>query len=406
MKRILALALALFVSAAFGQNSYNILDTPTSGVAGGGTGLTTTTPFSPIFSGATATGAFNASLGPGTSTQVLTSNGAGAYPTWQIVSTTPTFPGTVSGGVSGGIVCFTSTTAWAASALQSQFGVVVGGGAGVCPATSANLTFGGAAAGTGLAIAAGTATTNVNALNITQTWSAAGVSFSGVLVNITNTASTAATSYLQDWQMGGTSNIRFLIGASAGIEFNNTTTNFIKATSGTLNIGAGTLLLNGNVSMQGGNPTIGMGNGVDVNISRVGAGIFGIGTGAAGSIAGGLQLASIGFSSGHIAYSVTAPTIASGFGSSPSIPANNGTAAFTVNVGTGGSASSGVLTMPAATTGWDCIATPSGAPQAAAVTDSAPTSTTSVTLTNYTLTTGVALAWPASTVLNVHCVGY
>jgi hypothetical protein len=108
----------------------------------------------------------------------------------------------------------------------------------------------------------------------------------------------------------------------------------------------------------------------------------------------------------HIFVSGTAPTIASGFGTTPSIPNNNGTAAFTVNVGTGGAASSGVITMPAAAVGWACHVTPNGAPQAAAVTYSAPTSTTSITLTNYTATTGVALAWTASTVLQVLCDAY
>ena len=101
-----------------------------------------------------------------------------------------------------------------------------------------------------------------------------------------------------------------------------------------------------------------------------------------------------------------APVIASGFGSSPSVAVSNGTAAFTVNVGTGGIASAGVITMPAALTGWACKVSPNGAPQAAAVTYSAPTSATSITLTNYTLTTGVALAWTASTVLSVQCTGY
>jgi hypothetical protein len=102
----------------------------------------------------------------------------------------------------------------------------------------------------------------------------------------------------------------------------------------------------------------------------------------------------------------TAPTISSGFGTSPSIPNNNGSAAFTVNVGTGGTASSGVIAMPQAATGWACHVAPNAAPQAASVTYSAPTSASSITLTNYTLTTGIALAWTASTVLQVACFGY
>lgn len=55
-----------------------------------------------------------------------------------------------------------------------------------------------------ISIAAGTATTDVNALNITQTWNAAGVTFTGLELNVTNTAS-AAASLLADLQLGGTS---------------------------------------------------------------------------------------------------------------------------------------------------------------------------------------------------------
>ena len=52
-------------------------------VANGGTGLATTTAYSVVFSGTTSTGAFQASAGPGTAGQLLTSNGAGALPTFQ-----------------------------------------------------------------------------------------------------------------------------------------------------------------------------------------------------------------------------------------------------------------------------------------------------------------------------------
>jgi hypothetical protein len=58
----------------------------TLGVANGGTGLTTTTAYSVVFSGTTATGNFQASAGPGTTGYVLTSNGAGALPTFQASS--------------------------------------------------------------------------------------------------------------------------------------------------------------------------------------------------------------------------------------------------------------------------------------------------------------------------------
>lgn len=55
----------------------------TLGAGSGGTGLTTTTPYSVVFSGTTATGNFQASAGPGTTGYLLTSNGAGALPTFQ-----------------------------------------------------------------------------------------------------------------------------------------------------------------------------------------------------------------------------------------------------------------------------------------------------------------------------------
>ena len=52
-------------------------------VANGGTGLSTATEYSVVFAGTTATGPFQAAAGPGTATHVLTSNGAGALPTFQ-----------------------------------------------------------------------------------------------------------------------------------------------------------------------------------------------------------------------------------------------------------------------------------------------------------------------------------
>jgi hypothetical protein len=67
----------------FTNGSKNLVSTGTLGADQGGTGLTTTTPYSIVFSGTTATGVFQAAAGPGTATHVLTSNGAGALPTFQ-----------------------------------------------------------------------------------------------------------------------------------------------------------------------------------------------------------------------------------------------------------------------------------------------------------------------------------
>jgi hypothetical protein len=109
--------------------------------------------------------------------------------------------------------------------------------------------------------------------------------------------------------------------------------------------------------------------------------------------------------SSHLLFSPTAPVIGT-CGTSPSIVANNGTAAFTVNVGTGGTATTCTVTMPAATTGWGCMVSPNGAPQAAAETFSAPTSTTLITISNYTASTGAALAFASGAVFNVNCAAY
>ncbi len=65
---------------------FNTLTIPWT-VANGGTGLSTTTAYSLIAAGTTATGNFQA-VGTGAMGQLLQSGGAGALPTW----TTPTFP--------------------------------------------------------------------------------------------------------------------------------------------------------------------------------------------------------------------------------------------------------------------------------------------------------------------------
>jgi len=104
----------------------------------------------------------------------------------------------------------------------------------------------------------------------------------------------------------------------------------------------------------------------------------------------------------NLLMSGTAPTIGSGFGTSPSISQQNGCTSFSVNVGTGGTASSGVITLPAAVHGWSCYAsdvgtTPTGRTEPTAMT------TTSVTLTNFSRTTGAALAWTSGEVIQVSC---
>jgi hypothetical protein len=94
--------------------------------------------------------------------------------------------------------------------------------------------------------------------------------------------------------------------------------------------------------------------------------------------------------------SSTAPTISSGFGTSPSIASNNGTASFRVNVGTGGAATSGVVGLATASNGWNC--------QVIDMTNNTVTRETASTTTSVTVT--AAAAWAASDILIFNCFGY
>lgn len=103
----------------------------------------------------------------------------------------------------------------------------------------------------------------------------------------------------------------------------------------------------------------------------------------------------------------SAPSISSGFGTSPSLPSNNGTASFTVNVGTGGTATNGVIGMPTAATAWNCSVTniTATAGHRADNTVQTAAATNSVTIENQTKSTGAAVAWTASDVVQLSCFG-
>ena len=100
----------------------------------------------------------------------------------------------------------------------------------------------------------------------------------------------------------------------------------------------------------------------------------------------------------------TTPTV-TGFGTSPSVTASNGTHAFRVNVGTGGTASTGTITLPTAANGWNCFVN-DVTNNASFVTSQDGGTTTTATVTNYSRTTGLAIAWTASDILAVNCVAY
>lgn len=112
--------------------------------------------------------------------------------------------------------------------------------------------------------------------------------------------------------------------------------------------------------------------------------------------------------SGNTLISTTAPTVTSA-GTSPSISSSNGSATFAVNVGTGGTATTIVLAMPAATTGWNAIAeniTGTAANRADARMVVQSSTTTSLTLQYQTVSTGVAKAFTASDIVSVIAFAY
>jgi len=96
------------------------------------------------------------------------------------------------------------------------------------------------------------------------------------------------------------------------------------------------------------------------------------------------------------------PTISSGFGTSPSVTAGGVTTAFRLNVGTGGTASTGVIAMPTAPTGWNCYFADVTTP-ASFVTYMTASTTATVSVTNYSRTTGLAIVWTASDILACTC---
>jgi hypothetical protein len=118
----------------------------------------------------------------------------------------------------------------------------------------------------------------------------------------------------------------------------------------------------------------------------------------------GLQLTSaiINGSSGCPVIVFTAPTIISGFGAGASVTQNDGPSSFSINVGTGGAASSGVIGLPNAPHGWSCCVNDVTNPDTNSTVQTAST-TNSVTVKNYSRTTGLATAWPASDTLQVSC---
>ena len=110
---------------------------------------------------------------------------------------------------------------------------------------------------------------------------------------------------------------------------------------------------------------------------------------------------------GKLIMSATAPTIASGFGTSPFIVSSNGTATITVNVGTGGTAVFGIVNLAAAPNGWSCAVTVDKLEINSANYPRTTLSTTSqFEINNIVTSTGAQTPWPSGDTFTVNCIPY
>jgi len=106
---------------------------------------------------------------------------------------------------------------------------------------------------------------------------------------------------------------------------------------------------------------------------------------------------------GSLVISSVNPTVASGFGTSPTITGTN-TAAFKVVVGTGGAAG-GTITLPAAANGWVCQAFDVTAGTTLFLQQTGST-TTSISVTSFSITSGLAANMTAGDVILFMAMAY
>ena len=139
------------------------------------------------------------------------------------------------------------------------------------------------------------------------------------------------------------------------------------------------------------------------NAAGVCTGLIGQGTTFSPPLSGNTENPSTLSLGGNLVMSSTAPTIASGFGTSPTITGVN-TAAFKVVIGTGGAAG-GTITLPAAANGWVVQAFDVTAGTTLFLQQTGST-TTSFTVTSFSITTGLAANMTAGDVILFMAMAY
>lgn len=364
--------------------------TETSGtltVARGGTGLTTGTSGGII--GFTATGTL-ASSDVLTANALLLGGGAGATPApmGSLGTTTTVLHGNASGAPTFGAVVLTTDVSGilptANGGLNNAFFAVSG------PATSTKTyTFPNASTTiltTNTAVTAAQGGTGQTSYAIGDLLYASGASALSKLADIAtgNALISGGVATAPAWgKIGLTTHVTGTLGATNGGTglASYTTGDLLYASSGTslaalADVAVGSVLVSG-----------------------------GVGTAPAWSANPRVSTLLLG---ANLALSSATPTISSGFGTSPSVTAGTA-AAFRVDVGTGGTATAGVIGLPTAATGWNCYVENVTATAANAMdqrTVQTSSTTASATVENQTVSTGAALAWSASDVLAVSCVAF
>ena len=339
----------------------------------------------------------------------------------------------LTSGTSGGVLAFTASGTIASSAALTANALVLGGGAGAAPAALGSL-------GTTTTLLHGNAAGAPTFSAVSLTADVTGVlpaanggtgQSSYAIGDLIYASGTTALSKLADVATG---NVLLSGGVTTAPAYGKVTSSHLNITTTTCTnqfltaisaTGTGTCTTaNLATSVTGTLPATNGGTGfasytvgdlvaassttalAKINAVAVGQVLASAGTGTLPAYTADPQVSSVKLGA-NVALSSTAAAISSGFGTSPAIA---GTAfSFRVTVGTGGTANTGVVTLPTAATAWNCAVqdlTSAADNDADVHTVVTASSTTSVTVENQTVSTGVVAAWTAADVLIFLCGAY
>ncbi len=347
------------------------------------------------------------------------------------VANPTTTPALTVAGTSGGIPYFSGASTWASSAALAANSLMVGGGAGASPLTVTTgagvltalaaapnasggfltgLTVGttgttSGAAGqimfdtgsvlteqTGFSYSSGilSVQNGVTAQSIQAYNTASGtsfVNFEKAIFSFQNTVNTLTIGTT----FGGTGvarNMQFVVGGVNKLDYGITVSNIWTTSagfewginSGYLNGSTGSIYIPGQAGFYGftSNTVALPASTIDTNLSRVSAGIIGVGTGALGSVAGSIKAAAFISAS-------TSPVLTTGSCSGSSAAGGASAGTFVAAACTGGTYI--LSSMPTAPTGYACIAQDRTTP--ANLLQQTASSTTSATFTATTLISDV-----------------